>query len=37
MFRNGGNSKKRTLRGEEFWQTIEVEESTKNSKEKLVV
>jgi len=37
MLRNGGHSKKRTLRGDVLWQTIEVEELTKNSKEKLVV
>ena len=37
MFRYGGYSKKRTLRGDVLWQTIEVEELTKNSKEKSVV
>ena len=37
MFRYGGYSKKRTLRGDKLWQTIEAEELTKSSREKSVV
>ena len=37
MIHDGGNSKKRTLRGDVLWQTIEAEELMKSSKEKLVV
>lgn len=37
MLCDGSYSKKRTLRGDIKWQIIEVEESMKNLKEKLVI